>query len=108
MNGGPANPVFGEPGFHILGDPLFWILTALFFMGLCILTYTAYYFGKGIERTIDYVRGNSNQDGQEDRQDDQQSSSIGYAAEIQSGRRFGDRQNRRTALHSSGEGRPQA
>ena len=104
MNGGPANPVFGEPGFHIFGDPLFWILTVLFFMGLCILTYTAYYFGKGIERAINYGKGNSDHDGREERQDDQQGSSIGYAAQIQSGRRFGDRQNRRNALHSGGKG----
>lgn len=104
MNGG-ASQIYGEVGLHSLGDPLFLILFFLTFMFICIGGYLGYYFGKGIERTIDYVKGNSDQDWREDRQDDKPGPSIGYTPQVQSGRRFGDCKNRRRTLYSSGKSR---
>ena len=96
--------MYGEVGLHSLGDPLFFILFIVTCMFVFICTYIGYFCGKGIEKGIDYVKGNSDQDRRKDRSDDQSSPSVGFTEKVQSGRRFGDRQNRRNALHSGGKG----
>lgn len=83
--------------------PGLFLISVIAAMTLSVLLYFTYYFAQGVKKGYRYARRNSNQDRQEDRSDDQSSPSVGFTEKVQSGRRFGDRQNRRTALQSGGK-----